>query len=261
MSDFTPPHNSTTPPYLFLAFVFRHHSCLDLQITKTHIKKFSKLNATTRTTRRASSTQQQPQQPLYTRTISHMAGGKGKSHGGKAGPGGGKAHADGAKVQQSHSAKAGLQVRMTLFRARRVERGELRGCDALRRSERRTTRPSQLRPWRLRPREIDRGCVYDGLCWGYETKPVMGVGTMRTGKAVAAMTMGRAHEQRRSRLQGTRGSQPLRTGQRRAWCDTPQSIPVAARLYFVILPRPGRPAVFALSSSQFRLRGVHTVHR
>ena len=40
-----------------------------------------------------------------------MAGGKGKSHGGKAGPGGGKAHADGAKVQQSHSAKAGLQVR------------------------------------------------------------------------------------------------------------------------------------------------------
>ena len=38
-----------------------------------------------------------------------MAGGKGKSHGGKAGPGG-KAHAEGVKVQQSHSAKAGLQV-------------------------------------------------------------------------------------------------------------------------------------------------------
>lgn len=40
-----------------------------------------------------------------------MSGGKGKSHGGKAGPKG----ADGSRQQVSHSAKAGLQVRNSLF--------------------------------------------------------------------------------------------------------------------------------------------------
>jgi len=37
-----------------------------------------------------------------------MAGGKGKSHGGKAGP----KPTDGQRTQVSHSAKAGLQVRV-----------------------------------------------------------------------------------------------------------------------------------------------------
>lgn len=42
-----------------------------------------------------------------------MAGGKGKSSGGKSS--GGKTSAEGAKKQQSHSARAGLQVSFRLF--------------------------------------------------------------------------------------------------------------------------------------------------
>jgi hypothetical protein len=75
-----------------------------------------------------------------------MAGGKGKSSGGKSS--GGKTSADGAKKQQSHSARAGLQVRCIGVRVQnlRIQAFRLRGtpCDEAYRLRRAATRRASM---------------------------------------------------------------------------------------------------------------------